>query len=195
MVFVGLLTLSTAHAAVSFSPQNGGSGAIPNGHPDIEFVVKDGRWTKNLTLPSQPRDGDIVVVKSEATYDTYINGSNTYIRLPTLLLKKGQYFKFKYNASKKEWTTLVSNQYPINESNETTVKISTNNATSFIVENGRWTNTIVLPNRSDEKFVFIHSNAEYLTNIKASGKYYKLTKGQAYLFKSANGKWKIVREF
>lgn len=196
IIFISLLSLSTAHATVEITPNNNGSGVLPNGHDEIIFKLSDGNWTKNVRFPKQPKNNDIVTIQSSASYDTYIiDGYKTNLPYVDLLLKAGQYYKFIYNSDKKEWVTQVSTQYPINNSEYTAVKISNNNVTAFNMADGRWTPHIVLPNNIlANKFVFITSQASSPSKIHASDRTYILTKGQYYIFVfDEDNKWRLAK--
>ena len=200
LAMVGLLVVTTAYAATVLSPnQNNQSGQIPSGYADLSFKVSDGNWTKNLYLPTQPKNGDLLTIESNAGYKTYVDTLKSDLPVDILELSRGDAYTFKYSATEKLWKIQVSEQFPTNGVSQATVEVGKDKVSKFVVADGQWTGTIRLPDQAvDGQFIAVESRAAYNTKIDTSNllfnSNFNLKRGQTYWFKYNNSLQKWIPE-
>ncbi|PVZ83715.1 hypothetical protein C9426_25220 [Serratia sp. S1B] len=88
------------------SPNQLGSVNIPAGYDLVEFSLANANWSREaIVLPSTGvKNGNKITINSTATYDSYLNTSNTNIPVPNpLVIVTGTSYTFIYNSTSGLW--------------------------------------------------------------------------------------------
>ena len=79
---------------------------IPNDEKYISYYVADANWNSLLHLPIQKGKASKILVRSQATYDTYVDNAMLGNTHENLKIKKGDYYVFTWNNSKAKWDVI-----------------------------------------------------------------------------------------
>ncbi|MDR5783703.1 hypothetical protein QCE63_30265 [Caballeronia sp. LZ065] len=181
------------------SPNQLGSGNLPSGYSELIFVLSDGNWTKNITLPLQPGAGDQVVIRSSATYSAELDVAYVDLPIDSLTIAGGCEYKFQYMQAMKKWSisgTGVSYFSPREVGD--TIPEQPGTFTFYAMADANWVPQIKLPEKAvDQAYIVIRSRATYSAKVSDLHMLYASTTqiktGDEYVFKflaSFNG-WVI----
>tara|TARA_B100001059_G_C17822061_1_gene578932 strand:- start:313 stop:2184 length:1872 start_codon:yes stop_codon:yes gene_type:complete len=96
------------------SPNTTGNN-IPNNNKYVSYFVADGNWNSLLHLPIQKGKTSKILVRSQATYDTYIDSSMLVNMHENLKIKQGEYYVFTWSEAKAKWD-IIEEKNPGGES-------------------------------------------------------------------------------
>ena len=137
--------------------------------PIQQVTVKDGAWSKQITLPNSANDGALIRIISTALYNSKINTANLLFP-SSYILKKGDDFWFKYNVELKKWVPESIKPYPLNASS-VGARIQTINApvTEVNFADGNYVASTQLPaSANDRDRVIFKSTATLAATISNS---------------------------
>lgn len=194
----GVWTLS-GDLVRQLTPNDAGA-QIPSGAGGVTYYsMWNGNWVPSVALPASANDGDVIVIKSSAAYDSSIaNGALLYSS--TTKIKQGDTYALTYLANERRWAisgaperTLaakdVTSGLPQPSSPRTLLKFS----------DGNWSPVIKLPAvAGDRDRITINSSAAWPSQIDAShvgfGGTMQLNRGDTYQFLYVADKklWEMV---
>ena len=165
----------------------------------MKFMIGDGDWVPEITLPGNVPDNSIIMVSSTATWGTHISPSNQAFANTRNLGARDSY-TFIYNASMGSWLPFAT---PVQSYDAGPLggQINTPTAPKTVVNfsDGNWTPTITLPaSAADRDEITIRSSATYPTTINNTNitntSTLRLKAGSEYSFWyiKEQGKW-VVR--
>ncbi|MBU2713194.1 zinc-dependent metalloprotease family protein [Zooshikella harenae] len=182
------------------SPNDSGA-LIPNNPSKVTYYhLSDGNWTQQVTLPSQASDGDYIVVKSNAAFDSQISSENQLYK-STTLLKTGDEYVFKFDQSFQKW---LLEKTPVRSltAKEATSQMSslTSPRTKVRFYDGNWVHTLHLPDDAgDRDKVVLQSNATWTATVDGSNinnfQSLKLNTGDDYelTYIAENKQWEVTK--
>lgn len=185
---------------VSYFNPEGHSERIDENHKKITFFdMYNGGWFKQIYLPKTGKYGDIITVRSNASWDSSVSGENQLYPSSTKL-KTGDSYTFIYHANKSAW---VIEQAPLRIIDMgkamPEVPYPTSPQTLLEIKEGTSFN-ITLPARAgDRDQITITSDSTKLSEISNSHINYegslKIKKGDEYKFKfiAEKGVWSIIK--
>ncbi len=186
-LFVATCFLSGIVASTVLSPNtNQNSGVIPSGHRDLQFNLSNGNWVQNLNLPVSANDKDIITIKSQASYASYLDTSNTDLPLESLTIRQGQTYSFIFDKAKAQWQIKLVVSYPNNGLNDFNV-ISNNQMIQKVhLRNGQLARQVSLPNDVEEGTLMnVVSDATHDATINTSN----LLFASSYIIKNGDSFW------
>ncbi|HVK50473.1 MAG TPA: hypothetical protein VM469_01885 [Pseudoxanthomonas sp.] len=202
-IWLGLsLMLGTqAHAAeiAVSAASNKGSGQLPSGYELVNFQTYDGNWTPDVYLPTQPRQGDRVVIRTRASYPSVLHAAATNLNVEKLQLRPGDQLELTYDAKTKQWRAngnVVANYRPVTTGAaipETHPYVST-----YEMWDTNWTRLITLPAKAKDGDVIAISSQATLTaqinpaNILFASSLHVFTGDRyAFVYRADLGKWAL----
>ncbi|EGR4144174.1 hypothetical protein DDN51_17435 [Vibrio cholerae] len=149
--------------AGSYTPHDLIEGRLPSNDKSIILNLANGNWTKNIVLPQKPNNGDQVNIKSNADWDSQVDGN--IIGFNSIKIKSGDQIELVYKKvtdSTFAWTL----KDELSPNNSGVVIPNDKKYTAYFVEDGNWANRLYLPEEKGvvEKII-IRSRARYDTYI------------------------------
>jgi len=164
----GKWTVSGGKVAQYTPNQN--SAVIPDTHPKVTFYkTYDGNWSPNLTLPKVGAEGDILVIRSHATYGSTILPANQLYASTTVLNTNDEYV-FVYSGYFKRWLLEVAPQRSLTAAQATAnMAKPTSPRTLVRFADGNFVQTLTLPAApGDRDRVTLSSTATWSANIQCA---------------------------
>lgn len=102
-----LTSQGQAAGTLSLTPaSNHQSGQLPSGFASLSFLVRNGDWLKDLSLPTRPGDGQVVEIRSTAAYATQLDLAGTELGPGKLKIENGDVRRFVYDAAAQRWNVV-----------------------------------------------------------------------------------------
>lgn len=171
------------------TPNQLGSGNLPSGYDEIVFSLSDGNWTKNIILPTQPKNKSKVVIRSSASYTAQLDVTNVDVPLSSLAIVTGCEYAFEYKMDIGEWLISGSDvSYLTPNEVGGILPDSTDTITFYSMADGNWQSRLTLPAKAkDGAFIIIRSLATYSSKVNNDNMLYASTTqvitGDKYVFK------------
>ena len=179
---------------------NGVGAKIPASTGEVTYYsMSDGNWTPSIELPVAANDGDIVVIKSDATYDSNIAPTGL-LYASTTKIKRGDTYALIYLGDEKRWAI---NGAPVRELAAKDVAVAfpqpTSPRTLLKFSDGNFNWVIKLPAKAgDRDRITVYSSATYSAQIDGSHVDFagtmQLNRGDLYqfLYVADKGRWEMV---
>lgn len=175
------------------TPNKLGSGNLPSGYDEIVFTLSDGNWTKNIVLPTEPKNKSKVVIRSSASYTAQLDVTNVDVPLSSLAIVTGCEYVFEYNIDSDKW--LISGTdvgYLTPNEIGGVLPEGTDTITFYSMADGNWEPRVTLPVKAkDGAFIIIRSLATYSSKVSNDNMLYASTtqiiSGDEYVFKYLSG--------
>ncbi len=164
----GKWTVSGSKVARYTPNQNGA--VLPDTHPKLSFyTTSDGNWVPNITLPKVGAEGDIIVVRSRATYSSRITPTNLVYASTTVLNTNDEYV-FVYSGHFKRWLLEAAPQRTLTAAQATaTMANPTAPRTLVRFADGNFVMTLTLPAApGDRDRVTLSSTATWSATIQCA---------------------------
>jgi hypothetical protein len=187
------------HAAeLTISPNsNGGGGALPSGYSRIIFQIADGDWTKTIVLPANPRDKDVVSLRTSAEWDSEVDAVSTSFLVRSLRVVRGDAFEFTYNAASRLWAVESAGIRALTPNvNGASITDSAARLTRYSLRDTDWVPEVFLPKVAKEgDLIAIASDATWGSKVNTDNALFASTltlkAGDAYVlsYRANFGKW------
>lgn len=161
--------------------------------------LKDGAWAKKIVLPSDVTNNTVMLIESDAGWDSSIDTTNLLFS-SNFNLKKGDRYWFVFNQKLKKWVPEYIKPRQINVSSVGTQLNKTDSPlTEIIFGDGNWVSQFTLPSSAyDRDRVIVKSTATWEAtisnqNINTSATL-KINRGDRYefMFVKELAKWILV---
>jgi hypothetical protein len=153
---------------------------------------RDGDWIPNITLPLNPGDRDRVIIRSTATWSSYINNMQVNTIGP-MQLRTGDKYEFMYIAENKKWEVLSApgTLYQAGKLTNGLLPALTTPQTIIDASDGNYVKKLTLPDNSVQgSRVIAKSNATWTFNVAAGEQLFPIIKGETTAFiVDQSGKW------
>ncbi len=174
--------------------KNGGSGAMPSGYSTLHFDLANGDWIRDLRLPAEPRNGDVVVLSSEAEFTAHLaTGRTSLENLGYLPVPSGSNVMLRWNSSMGNWHVLGGDSarlLTLHASGEATVPASAHAVTDVYTSASTQITKVNLPQwANDGAQLVFHNRTD--TALRSGSQYTYCFAGEscAYVFSSQDGHW------
>jgi hypothetical protein len=190
-----------AHAqSISLTPNQLGSGTLPDGYDQITFNLYDGNYAPIVLLPQKPRDNSVVIVRTQASHGVDLDTSRTDLGLGKLPLERNASYSLQFSTVSGRWifTGDSVNHFTPNGQGAT-IPSSSRPITYYTLWDGDWTPAITLPTAAaDQSVVVVRSNATYDAQVTAATQLFPsttwLNTGDSYTFvyQQAQAAWTLA---
>ncbi|MGO4703138.1 M12 family metallo-peptidase [Dyella sp. 2RAB6] len=166
------------------SPNDSGADMSGKSKRITVYTMADANWLRLPILPSHANDGDLLLVRSRATYTASIDSSRT-MYASTMRLATGDSYAFKYLSAFGKWVLIDATTRQVNA--RTDIPTPATARTSMQLYDGSWVGSVRLPAQAgDRDRIRISSTATWNSRIENSGNAptepMQLKRGQAYEF-------------
>ena len=159
--------------------------------PLTEVKFANGNWCGTLELPASAQNGAVVMMNSTATLNTTINSVHTNFK-GTMVLKKGDYYKFIYNSAKNVWEVKESpvRKYEVNMLISGNIPNMSAPLMKIHSADANWEEVVTLPSvaKIDDR-VIISTDASYDFTVNMRNKEFRMRKGESLEFIYSSKGW------
>jgi metalloprotease StcE-like protein len=149
-----------------YTPNQTGA-VIPDTHPKLSYYQTwDGNWAPNITLPKTGAEGDIIVIRSRATYGSRITPDNQ-LYASTTVLSTGDEYVFVFSGYFKRWLLEAAPQRALTAA-QATAKMANPTSPRTLVKffDGNFVTSLTLPaSPGDRDRVTLSSTATWSASI------------------------------
>lgn len=187
-------TLSGSTVAY-LSPNDTGTDMSGKAKRITVYTMADGNWVPHPRLPECANDGDIAVVRSQATYVATIDSSRT-MYASTMRLAAGDRYVFVYRSQFGKWVLTDAITRQVSARSDLPAPLTAR--TSMQLYDGSWVGGIRLPAQAgDRDRIRIISTATWNSRIEntanAPTEPMQLKRGQAYEFMYVKERQRWIR--
>lgn len=194
-----LCCINPVHAAewVTSPSRNGGSGQLPSGYTRVVFNTANGDWVPDIRLPTAPRNGDVVELRSAASYASQVAAETTLFGVERIALTRGMTLQFTWNSALARWTPL--DRITVTKGTEYRLPVQAQSLAHLYLDDEHHASRVGLPSDGQNgALLAVQSEAgmeaEILTDQVLYPSTLQLRGGDTYVFRfnKALGRWLLA---